>query len=257
MGEFRFKKFSVANEKGALKVNTDGVLLGVCCSVAGTSDGEVSVLDIGTGTGVVALLMCQRLEGKGVKNFDVTGVEIDPLSYEEASGNFLSSPWKGHLRALNCSFERVDGLFTHILCNPPYFLSALPNPDSRKATARHSVLPEVDGKGTQASTLNWKSALYYSRSHLVEGGIFSVILPYGEVESLEREARMAGLPPFRKVLVRTVVRKPWSRAIVEMTLSPLPIPEKDIEVSELTIQGGGAYTQEYNDLMRDFYLWAK
>lgn len=256
MGEFRFKKFSLINEKSALKVNTDGVLLGVCSSLSPLGE-KARILDIGTGTGLVALLMCQRLSDEGMEDFSVTGVEIDPLSFEEAKSNFSRSPWNRHAVALMCSFERVEGTFTHILCNPPYFLSSLPNPDSRKASARHSVLQEDSGNNSEGSHLNWKSAVSYASTHLAEGGVLSLIVPAEEEPSIGREARFVGLRPFRRVRVRTVERKPFSRVVLEMKFMPGSTTGLGMESLDLTIQSRDGYTPQYNDLMKDFYLWAK
>ena len=101
MSEFRFKKFSVKNERSAMKVNTDGVLLGAAASIG---DSPLKVLDAGTGTGTIALMIAQRMEEKGIlEGSSILGIDIDEQSAYEAEENFRRSPWKGFMECRHLS----------------------------------------------------------------------------------------------------------------------------------------------------------
>ena len=125
MSVFRFKKFEVRNEKSAMKVNTDGVLLGIAAPV-NSSDSDI--LDIGTGTGTIALILAQRLHDTcGITdNVSIAGIDIDAPAAEEAGINFSNSPWADSLTAKNISLEDFsaetgDRKFDLIVSNPPYY----------------------------------------------------------------------------------------------------------------------------------------
>ena len=142
MSVFRFKKFEVRNEKSAMKVNTDGVLLGIAAPV---NSSDSNILDIGTGTGTIALILAQRLHDTcGITdNVSIAGIDIDAPAAEEAGINFSNSPWADSLTAKNISLEDFsaetgDRKFDLIVSNPPYYDASLTNPDARKTTARHT-----------------------------------------------------------------------------------------------------------------------
>ena len=171
MSEFRFKQFSVRNTDSALKVGTDAVLLGSLMTV---HPGERRLLDIGTGTGVVALMAAQRLAGStidataaqrlagstisatvdvGVAYPEIIGIEIDGPSAEEARLNFEGSPWAGMLEARHCSLQdfRSPGEFDLTFSNPPYLDESLRNPDRRESRAADAAdaLDRERGPGEQ------------------------------------------------------------------------------------------------------------
>ena len=267
MSTFRFKKFSVVNERSAMKVNTDGVLLGAVMTILPT---DRSLLDIGTGTGTIALMAAQRLtsllelpmsgqatpqddhviarsNGVATWQFKVTAIDIDEPSATEAAANFSNSPWADHLHAYNQSLDSFaaqlpsDELFDLIFSNPPYFEDSLTAPDQRKSTARHTS----DG-------LSYRDILDFAAQRLSENGHVAFVLPSDQEHPLCRYARMCGLHLFRVTRVRTVPRKAPSRIIAEFSRCRCENPED----TTLTIQDEGKYTQEYLDVMRDFYLFA-
>ena len=140
MSVFRFKKFEVRNEKSAMKVNTDGVLLGIAAPV---NSSDSNILDIGTGTGTIALILAQRLHDTcGITdNVSIAGIDIDAPAAEEAGINFSNSPWADSLTAKNISLEDFsaetgDRKFDLIVSNPPYYDASLTNPDARKIDMR-------------------------------------------------------------------------------------------------------------------------
>ena len=139
MSVFRFKKFSVVNERSAMKVNTDGVLLGAAMTIL---PDDSLLLDIGTGTGTIAMMAAQRLADMGVSTVRIDAIDIDEPSASEAAANFRNSPWADSLTVHNLSLDDYAADFAEtydlIFSNPPYFEDSLTAPDIRKSTARHT-----------------------------------------------------------------------------------------------------------------------
>ena len=150
MSIFRFKKFEVRNEKSAMKVNTDGVLLGAACPVRPDMK---NVLDIGTGTGTIALMLAQRISALTQKtdssiDLNIIGIDIDEDAAAEAGANFAASAWAGSLEARQQALAELetDGNFNLIVSNPPYYDSSLTNPDAKKTYRRdRTLLPRSAG----------------------------------------------------------------------------------------------------------------
>ena len=161
--------------------------------------------------------------------------------------NFSESPWPGLLNAYNLSLDQFsqtlkeDVRFDLIFSNPPYFEDSLTAPDQRKSTARHTS----DG-------LSYRDIFDFASQRLSENGRVAFVLPSDQEQSLCRYGRMCGLHLFRMTRVRTVPRKSPTRMIAEFSRCRCENPED----MTLTIQSEGKYTQEYLDLMRDFYLFA-
>lgn len=248
MGVFRFKKFDVVNERSAMKVNTDGVLLGAAMTLYPT---DRRLLDIGTGTGTIALMAAQRLSwgipGQAGNDVMVDAIDIDEPSATEAGQNFLLSPWPDILRAHNKSLDAFaeelspDAGFDLIFSNPPYFEDSLTAPDCRKSAARHT-----------SDSLSYRDIFEFAENRLTDNGRVSIVLPADQEAALCRYARMCGLHLFRILRIRTVERKAPSRIIAEFSRQRVNCPEDEI----LTIMKEGKYTQEYLSLTHDFYLFA-
>jgi tRNA1Val (adenine37-N6)-methyltransferase len=246
-----------------MKVNTDGVLLGAVMTI---DSSDRLLLDVGTGTGTIALMAAQRMakgfpvepgmteevagiaECKAAQHkFMVEAIDIDEPSASEAAMNFSESPWPGLLNAYNLSLDQFsqtlkeDVRFDLIFSNPPYFEDSLTAPDQRKSTARHTS----DG-------LSYRDIFDFASQRLSENGRVAFVLPSDQEQSLCRYGRMCGLHLFRMTRVRTVPRKCPTRIIAEFSRCRCENPED----MTLTIQSEGKYTQEYLDLMRDFYLFA-
>ncbi len=240
MGVFRFKKFEVVNERSAMKVNTDGVLLGAAMTIYPS---DRTFLDVGTGTGTIALMAAQRAEA-GSK---VYAIDIDQVSVEEAAANFDRSEWTSCMSAEHSSLEdfaaslQPDMHYDLIFSNPPYFESSLLAPEQRRSNARHT-----------STGLSYRELLEFAQLRLTEHGRISMVLPAEQEAALCRHARMCGLHLFRIVRVRTVPRKNPVRMIVEFRRERCEAPEEVL----LTIQKEGKYTDEYLSLTRDFYLFA-
>lgn len=205
MKVFRFKEFEVRNETSAMKVGTDGVLLGAAMTLLPT-DGRL--LDIGTGTGVVALLAAQRLNEIGAE-FLIRAIDIDEGAAQEAKFNFKESRWKTNLEVQRCALQEyvLDEPLDCIFSNPPYYDESLRNPDERKSTARHS------------GSLSYREICAFAAGHLSPGGRLSLILPAEVRRDLLRCAASFGMFPFRIVSIRTTSTKPIKRIIAEFSLS--------------------------------------
>ena len=265
MSVFRFKKFNVVNERSAMKVNTDGVLLGAVMTIRPS---DRRLLDIGTGTGTIALMAAQRVmeipdqvgddrvkvgdDGVMVED-DVPGgvvidaIDIDEPSATEAAANFGNSPWAAALKAHLASLEDFAvGMHSQpgydlIFSNPPYFDNALQAPEKRRNAARHT-----------STGLSYREILDFASVHLTEQGRVALVLPADTERELTRHARMSGLHLYKITRIRTVPRKSPTRIIAEFSRQRTDSPEDII----LTIQNEGQYTQEYLSLTKEFYLFA-
>ncbi len=267
MSEFRFKRFSVINERSAMKVNTDGVLLGALMTVSGA---DRFALDLGTGTGTVALMAAQRYfdlavtSGVSDGSTRIVAIDIDSPSVEEAAANFRRSPWSSSLEAVNASLtdyaaipfitegeDKVSGdsikafeacapeSFDHIFSNPPYFESELKSPDLRRREARH------------CESMSYREILSFAARRLSGCGRLSLILP-SEIEiELTRYARMCGLFLYRIVRIKTVAAKQPRRIVAEFSRERISYPAEE----QLVMQENGRYTDEYISLTSDFYLF--
>ena len=281
MGSFRFKQFEVEQNHSAMKVNTDAVLLGAWMSVPGGEDaGDTAVdtptltggagsrilraLDIGTGTGVIALMAGQRLAEAGV-SAHIDAVEIDADACQDAAANFNAAPWTGISFGLhNVPLQEFSGSgatagttgdagYDLIFSNPPYFISSLKNDSQAKTTARHT------------DTLSQRELLFYSTPLLKEGGTLAIILPVVEGEELLRKVEFmadvavaaggdtAALFPSRICYVHTVERKPAKRLMLEFVKCH-PSARPVLHRQQLVMMSDGANTPEYTRLVGDFYI---
>ena len=224
---FRFKKFNVVNERSAMKVNTDGVLLGAAMTL---KPEDSRLLDIGTGTGTIALMAAQRLREKQLISEASANIHIDAIDIDEPSASEAQA-----------NFDGKDIKYDQIFSNPPYFEDSLTAPDERKSIARHTS----DG-------LSYRDIFHFAQLHLSETGRVSLVLPADQEAAICRYARMCDMHLFRILRVRTVPRKAPSRIIVEFSAQR----SHEVLDSVLTIQNEGQYTQEYLSLTKDFYLFA-
>lgn len=230
MGDFKFKQFTVRQEQSALKVGTDAVLLGASMTL---KPGDRRLLDIGTGTGVIALMAAQRSSAR------IEAIDIDRPSVEESERNFEESPWADRLNVfladLRCFVpeEKYDVIFS----NPPFFEDSLKNPDVRESVARHT------------DNLSYRDICSFASRNLVPEGRMSLILPADKEASLVRLSASFGLYPFRFLRIRTTPGKATKRIIAEFSRDRGPVTEK-----ELTLQKGSERSVEYSDLTKEYYL---
>lgn len=230
---FQFKQFTIRQDRCAMKVGTDGTLLGAWAKAPA---GPCRVLDIGTGTGLVALMMAQRFpEAK------IVGIDIDPQAVVQARENTMESPFAERVTILEAdilSMESAD-LFDAIVSNPPYFIDSLVCPDAQRTTARHAVSLTYEGLMQAAFRL------------LKMEGFFSVIIPEESRSSLESAATMAGFFVSRVCHIRTTPRKPSKRCLIELKKTS----DYNIDISEGIIETEPNVRSDwYQQLTKEFYL---
>ncbi len=230
---FRFKQFVVRQQQCAMKVGTDGVLLGSWCRVPV----EGRVLDVGTGTGLLALMVAQRS-----LKVDITALEIDREASLQAMENCQKSPWRERIKVLHTSLQEFGEMsadrFDMVVCNPPYFDRSLRCPDKKRTTARHS------------ETLSFDDLLHFSVVLLKKEGSLSVVLPEKESEVFKDKAVEKGLFLCRQMNVLPTPKKDVKRRLMEFSFE-----KKELEARNLVIETERhIYTEEYKNLTQDFYL---
>ena len=245
---FRFKQFTVANERSAMKVGTDGVLLGAWVRLRGN---EQHILDVGTGTGVIALMLAQRTSQSDetqAQAATIIGIDIDRPSAEEAAANFKASPWAGQMAAFAGDFRGLGSDPSHplkylafpydlIVSNPPYFVDALKAPDPRRNDARH------------ADSLTYADLVAGAVRNLAPDGRLALILPADATARFAAEASACGLRLCRRTDVSTLAGTAPTRTLLEFSRTSAPLEE-----TTLAIQDAAGFTDEYRTLTRDFYL---
>jgi len=225
---FRFKKFTIRQGRAAMKVGTDGTLLGAWAR------GGASVLDVGTGTGLIALMMAQRCPGAAV-----LGIDVDASAVAEALDNVAASPFAGRVRVVQADFRSFrGGLFDALVCNPPFFEQSLTCPDAQRTLARH------------ASQLSYRDLMEAAWSVLADDGELSVVIPFDCRQRLEQEAFLAGFFKSRECGVRTTPRKPVRRYLLAFRKHACPT-----ELTEAVLETApGERSAWYQELTNEFYL---
>lgn len=250
MGVFRFKQFSVKDDVSAMKVGTDAVMLG---GVMTLSSEDRTLLDIGTGSGIISLMVAQRLSvmKSDVQSFFIDAIDVDSGAAAEAAENFSASKWGDSIRSIHSSLEDYSELlrsrdfglvckYDVIFSNPPYFDFSLQSPDARRAAARNSDVG-----------LSYREIIDFAVEFLSDRGRLSLVLPSSVEGDLIGYALSRGLSPFRIVRARSVARKAPVRIIAEFSFAHNDSPEELL----LTINGEGGYAFEYTEFVRDFYLY--
>ncbi len=234
---FKFKQFTVWHDRCSMKVGTDGVLLGAWADVTGATD----ILDVGTGSGVVALMLAQRNQAA-----HVCGVELDADAAQQAAENAAASPWAERVEVLCTDFTSYapGHTFQHIVSNPPYYGDSLCNPDPRKSMARHLV------------TLSYESLFAHS-SHLLDaGGLLSLIFPSEAEPAVSSAAWRNHLFPLRQTRVFTKPGKPCRRILLTLRYDPVPDAYDTICHSDdlMLLDSQGNRSADYVRLTQEFYL---
>lgn len=227
---FSFKKFTVYHDKCAMKVGTDGVLLGAWTNV-NTSQ---KILDIGTGSGLVALMLAQRCEAS------ITAIDIDFEAVEQTKINIEASHWKDRMEVFHtdlCNFS-PQYQFDTIVSNPPYFVDSLKCDDIQRNTARHN------------DTLTSEQLFENVSRMLCQEGEFSLILPFEQTDSAISIAEKHGLYPTRHTRVITRPGLPPKRSLLAFKKHSEEYVSQDL-VIELERH---VYSTEYIALTKEFYL---
>lgn len=231
---FKFKQFTVYHDKCAMKVGTDGVLIGAWTDVSRAE----RVLDIGTGSGLIALMIAQRCAAF------VMGIDIDEDAVAQARENVMASPWSERItiarQDARVMASECGGKFDVILSNPPYFAEDVKCPEAQRNTARHT------------DELNFHSLLQAVSALLTDDGAFSVVLPAGVAPDFIALAVKFGLFLNRQTWVHTKPDMPAKRVLMAFTKNKAA----QTQVEHLTIETAPkVYTPEFRTLMKDFYLF--
>ena len=230
---FHFKKFSIRQERCAMKVGTDAVLLGAWTSTQGAK----TILDIGTGTGIIALMLAQK------SNAVIDAIEIDKCAYEEAEHNVRNSPFSDLINVINISLQE----FVHqshrkydlIVSNPPFFVEASKSYEKARNLARHTDY-----------SLSYHELMTGANSLLADNGRMCLILPFKEGNDFIEIAEKTHF--YCNKLTRIVTRKGKheKRLLLEFSKSKQPILENDL----LILNEDMSYSRAYLDLTSDYYL---
>ncbi|MDP4267758.1 MAG: methyltransferase [Bacteroidota bacterium] len=234
---FNFKQFSVKQDNSPMKIGTDSVLLGSWTNLADAG----SVLDVGTGTGILALMLAQKFEPSIPVNIDA--IEIDENAIADAKENFEKSKWSRGLRLLNISFQEYSfksvDKYDLIISNPPYFINSLKSPDNSRNKARHS------------DSLTYEELIQSVCRLLNKNGRFCLVLPYNSEIKFKEYAFLKGLYCHKELLVKSNINSQPVRILMELSF----IPQYNINSRMLVIRDeNGNYTQDYKNLTSDYYL---
>jgi tRNA1Val (adenine37-N6)-methyltransferase len=231
---FLFKQFQIHQDRCAMKIGTDGVLLGAWTSL---EHQPRSILDIGAGTGIIALMLAQRSFAE-----TLDGIEIDEDAYEQCAHNFEASNWADRLFCYHASLEEfvaeIEDKYDLIVSNPPFYSELVSSGNEPRDIAR------------QNQSLPFEALLNSVAQLLTENGTFSTIIPFKEEERFLELASALNLYPKRLVRVKGNPKSEIKRSLLELQLG-----KTTVEIKNLTIESSRhQYTQEYIDLTKDYYL---
>lgn len=231
MSEFRFKQFTIRHDHSSMKVGTDAVLLGAWASAV---DGS-RILDIGTGCGIVALMMAQRFP-----HAQTLGIDIDESSIQEATDNTLSSPFASRLemRVADIRTFVPPTTFDCIVCNPPYFTEDTLPPDARRSRARNT------------DALSFEELISAVCRCLAPNGTFHVVLPSWEIDRFCSICLIQSLHLTRRMDVQTTPRKAPKRTLLTFSTTTSSLQRDTLVLQDLN----GSRTEAYQALAGDFYL---
>jgi len=234
---FQFKEFTVEQDQCAMKIGTDGVLLG------GWVKPEIvplNILDIGTGTGIISLMLAQRFP-----NTQIEALEIDESAFEQAVTNFENSPWGDRLFCYHASFQEYfqevdDEKYDLIISNPPFFRATQKSPDEQRNKARFE------------DALPFEHLLYGASKLLDHDGTTAIIVPYDQESEIFEIARKMHLKPFRITHVKGNATAEIKRSLIEFKFNT---NKKHPIINELILEKERhIYTDDYLKLVKDFYL---
>lgn len=260
MGNFRFKQFEIEQDRCAMKVGTDGVLLGAW------AQGGRRILDIGSGTGLISLMMAQRFP-----EAEVVGIDMDADACGQARENVMASPFRDRVEIECCRLQdfggaseaaeasgtaevlkadggasetaeglKAAGVFDAIVSNPPFFVDSLKNPDSKRTMARHT------------DSLPFRDLFAGVKRLLFDDGIFSAIVPVEVVEQFVAESCILGFYLIRKCGVKMVERKQPKRFMLSFAKHRISPYEEHVE---MMMDSQGNRSEWYRKITEEFYLF--
>ena len=218
---FQFKQFTICQDLCAMKVGTDGVLLGAW------ANGGKRILDAGTGTGIIALMMAQRYP-----NAVVTAIDIDEGAVKQAQQNVVQSPFSQQITVLHNTLQEHQGEYDAIISNPPFFIDSLAAPDEQRNVARHT------------QTLTYTELMQAAWRLLSDEGELSVVVPFDYRKRMEDEAIFVGFFPSKVCAVKTTERKPAKRYLLSFKKHPCRCEQEQLTIG----------SERYQELTKEFYL---
>lgn len=228
---FQFKQFSIQQNATAMKVGTDGVLLGAWCNIT-----ESAILDIGAGTGLIALMLAQRS-----KTALIDAVEIEQEAFSQTLENIANSKWTNRITAFNSSIQDYtpNKKYDVIVSNPPFFINSTKAPNTERNTARHT------------DDLSFEDLISTVYRLLNPEGIFSLILPKSEAKQFIKLAISQHLFLNRECIVKPNPTKEAKRILMEFSFIKNNLIKEELTIETKTRH---QYTKEYISLTQDFYL---
>ena len=218
---FQFKQFTIYQDLCAMKVGTDGVLLGAW------ANGGKRILDAGTGTGIIALMMAQRYP-----NAVVTAIDIDEGAVKQAQQNVAQSPFAQQITVFHNTLQEHQGEYDAIISNPPFFIDSLAAPDEQRNVARHT------------QTLTYTELMQAAWRLLSDEGELSVVVPFDYRKRMEEEAIFVGFFPSKVCAVKTTERKPAKRYLLSFKKHPCRCEQEQLTIG----------SERYQELTKEFYL---
>ena len=230
---FQFKQFTINQDRCAMKVGTDGTLLGAW---ANAPVEPCRILDIGTGTGLVALMMAQRYPKS-----QVIGIDIDRDAAIQAQENVDASPFSDRVKIINADAVKIEDKegFDAIVCNPPYFVDSLTCPQDQRTLARHTI------------TLTYEQLMQTAYKLLKNDGMFSIVVPTENNDAIESASALAGFMISRICMIKTTPNKLPKRQLIEFRKNRIDRIDFCEEILEIFPNQRSDW---YYELTRDFYI---
>ncbi len=234
MKPFQFKQFTILQDKTAMKVGTDGVLLGAWVNLDFSPN---SILDIGAGTGLIALMMAQRSDAE-----TIDAIELNDAAYEQTVENFENSDWADRLFCYHASLQEfvaeIEEKYDFIISNPPFYTSTYKELSEARAMARHS------------ESLSYTDLLESTSKLLSEKGNCAFIIPFEEEENFLKIASANKLYPNRITRVKGAINTSVKRSLLQFSFVKTETASEEL-ILEISRHN---YSEEYKNLVRDFYL---
>ena len=229
---FKFKTFSVQNEKSSMKVNTDSVLLGAWTKIV---ENAKTALDIGSGTGLLALMLAHKNN-----DIEIDAIEIEKNAFLESKENFENSKWKKRLTSIPISLQNFNPptKYDCIITNPPYFLNSLKNEMKTKRLARHT------------DSLSFEEIIEFCLKHLTSKGKLHLVLPKTEAETFIELSTNKNLYLNKRCNIKPNSDKPINRVMMELSLTKVDLLVEEMEV----YKSQNVYSDKHFELTKEFYL---
>jgi tRNA1Val (adenine37-N6)-methyltransferase len=225
---FRFRQFTVHQEKTAMKVCTDACLFGAWIAHEVGNEKIQKVLDIGAGTGLLSLMIAQA------NGAQIDAVEIDGHAYAQAVENFAASPWNGQMKVHHCAIQKFETGYQYdlVISNPPFYEQSLRSPDSKKNVAMHSTHLDAAELFAAAKRL------------MAQGGRMALLIPYNRVDTMERIIKDNALYVEKKVLVKQTEKHSPFRCMYMLRNVFSGFEERKITIRD----------EEFSELLKNYYL---